>query len=82
MEELKKYAVVHHKEERDVYVASIDAMSFKEAREIFEKRYVAEKEAMKMGELMMIIETEEKPVFDSNNRVVITSGDMDIIVKF
>ncbi len=69
-------------EERDVYVTSIEAESLNEAQKTLDKRYFNEKESMKKGEMMIIAEVDGEIVFDVNNRIVVTSGNMNMFYKF
>lgn len=74
--------MVRRLEERDVYVTSIEAESLNEAQKILDKRYLNEKESMKSSEVMIIAEVDGEPVFDVNNRIVVTSGNMNMFYKF
>lgn len=79
---MKKYEVVKRLAEKDVHVASIEASSLDEAQNILDKRYRKEKESMQRGDAMVIAEVEGVVVFDSNHRLVVTSGNMNMFYKF
>lgn len=79
---MKKFVVVKRLAEKDVHVTSIEAASLDEAQTIVDKRYRKEKESMNRGEVMIIAEVEGKVTFDTKNRLVVTSGNMNMFYKF
>lgn len=79
---MKKFEVVKQLAEKDVHVASIKADSLEEAQKIVDNRYRKEKEAMKRGEVMIVAEVEGDIVFDENNRLIVTSSNMNLFYKF
>lgn len=79
---MKKFAVVIQSQERNTHVTSIGTASLDEAQKVLDKHYRKVKESMKNGEVMIIAEVDGEPVFDANNRFVLTSGNLDLFYKF
>ena len=79
---MKKFEVVKRLAEKDVHVTSIEAASLDEAQTIVDERYRKEKESMSRGEVMIVAEVKGKVAFDANNRLIVTSGNMNMFYKF
>ena len=79
---MKKFEVVKRLAEEDVHITSIEALSLDEAQTIVDERYRKEKESMKRGEVMIVAEGKGKVAFDANNRLIVTSGNMNMFYKF
>ena len=79
---VKKYAIVKRTGEKDVLIATLMAESLERADALANERFAKEKESLKRGEAMLVVELDDEVVFDADERVVNTSGNMNMFYKF
>lgn len=78
----KKYAIVKREKEKDVLIGTVKAGSFEEAEKIANKQYSKEKQSLVRGNAWLVVELVDEVVFDAENRIVNTSGNMNMYYKF